>query len=568
MASWESHRVVDIVDEIDEERYVLPVIQRELVWGEEKMELLFDSLLKGNSFGSIIVIEEDRETKPLFASRRFSKDGETVVSQTCLKLVQKQYFVIDGQQRLQSFYIGLRGSVNGKSLFFDLFSDYKNEYEFQFSKDERNLPEKIKDDRPIKECYWVLVRDLCRNLKDAGVDDRVVSKRYICQKENISDEQKEFIESNIAAFCRNVLSAKTVGVAKVYIDKTKPESENKQKIVELFRRLNDGGTKLSAMDLIASTLKAFDFRMENFLRSCQREFADIGLTSENLIKLLFLLQGNNTKEMTAIENSDASFAIENEARIKNALDSTRKFLKCSKTYDFYKESNRSFIPLYFIVYHLFYKNISDDCLKNYWDDWETTNEDFIPLKQWLYHSLLNGVFRSKGAGWIPYKTGIKKIFDEVQKAKGEIFPLQKLLDVYVNYPLKNFTLAYNSSTIDLLDAQFVFYLMYDFSQSVRSNDVDHIMPKNILREKGFGWDKINSIKNYQLLDVPTNRGEKNGKSFRDWINNPIYVGDKSNYMSFHLIPVDESLWSEENFEAFANARGELIAEKIRKCVGK
>lgn len=38
MASWESHRVVDIVDEIDEERYVLPVIQRELVWGEENLQ--------------------------------------------------------------------------------------------------------------------------------------------------------------------------------------------------------------------------------------------------------------------------------------------------------------------------------------------------------------------------------------------------------------------------------------------------------------------------------------------------------------------------------------------------
>ncbi|NLC93319.1 MAG: DUF262 domain-containing protein, partial [Treponema sp.] len=75
MASWKPFRVADVVAEIDEEKYVLPVIQRELVWTEEKMELLFDSLLKGNSFGGIIVIEEDKDSKPLFASRSFTKDG-------------------------------------------------------------------------------------------------------------------------------------------------------------------------------------------------------------------------------------------------------------------------------------------------------------------------------------------------------------------------------------------------------------------------------------------------------------------------------------------------------------
>ena len=49
------------------------------------------------------------------------------------------------------------------------------------------------------------------------------------------------------------------------------------------------------------------------------------------------------------------------------------------------------------------------------------------------------------------------------------------------------------------------------------------MPKNILESKGYDWAKINSLKNYQLLDYATNRGEKNGKAFSEWINNPNYV---------------------------------------------
>ena len=73
MANWESFRVVDIISEIDEEKYVLPVMQRELVWSMEKMELLFDSLLKSNSFGSIIVIEEDEDSPTMFALEHLQK---------------------------------------------------------------------------------------------------------------------------------------------------------------------------------------------------------------------------------------------------------------------------------------------------------------------------------------------------------------------------------------------------------------------------------------------------------------------------------------------------------------
>ncbi len=51
MAEWEALKIHDVVQDINNNIIVLPVIQRSLVWDEEKMELLFDSLLKGNSFG-------------------------------------------------------------------------------------------------------------------------------------------------------------------------------------------------------------------------------------------------------------------------------------------------------------------------------------------------------------------------------------------------------------------------------------------------------------------------------------------------------------------------------------
>ena len=88
------------------------------------------------------------------------------------------------------------------------------------------------------------------------------------------------------------------------------------------------------------------------------------------------------------------------------------------------------------------------------------------------------------------------------------------------------------------------------------------MPKNILEEKKYAYNDINSIKNFQLLDYGTNRGEKNGKAFSVWVNNPEYVKDKQLYLETHLIPRDESLWNEDKFPEFKEERAKLIVEKI------
>lgn len=181
----------------------------------------------------------------------------------------------------------------------------------------------------------------------------------------------------------------------------------------------------------------------------------------------------------------------------------------------------------------------------------------------MFNSLINGVFRSKGAGWIPYKTGIRKLLEEIKKHKNSAFPINELYQVYLTHPI-TFTTTYDSSNLDQLDSSFVYYLMYDLARQIRVNDIDHMMPKSILERNGVDILKINTIKNFKLLDYGTNRGEKNAKPFADWVNNPQFVADKSAYIRTHLVPTDETLWSENNFDNFAEARGKLILEKVLK----
>ena len=256
MAIWKSYRISDIITEIEDEKFVLPVIQRRLVWDEEKMEMLFDTLLKGDSFGGIMVIREEKGTKPLFNFRPFTKDGEPIPSRQIDKLTHLQHFVIDGQQRLQTFYIGLKGSINGRVLYFDIFSEYDTEFEFKFENDETKLPKQSKDNngRTIHEHNWFLASNLLRRLKETNDEYQVANEIIKSQNEN-DDTKKTHIIKNVKAFYKNVIIVEALGVSKVFVNRALDDTTNRQKIVELFRRLNDGGTKLSSFDLVASILK-------------------------------------------------------------------------------------------------------------------------------------------------------------------------------------------------------------------------------------------------------------------------------------------------------------------------
>ena len=562
MAIWKAYRISDVITEVEDEKFVLPVIQRRLVWDEEKMELLFDTLLKGDSFGGIMVIVEEKGSKPLFNYRPFTKDGGIIPSREIDKLTQQQLFVIDGQQRIQSFYIGLKGSINGKVMYFDLFSDFNSEFEFKFENSETKLPKQCKDnaERTVPEHYWYLVSSLLKRLKDTNDEDQVADEIILSNK--IEDgTKKKHIRKNVKAFYKNVITAETFGISQVSINKTFDEVSNKQRIVELFRRLNDGGTKLSSFDLVASILKGFSWEMEGFLEKMLDEYKDIGLSQDNLIKLIFLLQDDHKKEMASIEAKDAEFAITNKERINCTLKSVKDFLIHAKLYNYYRDGNRSFIPLFIIAYHLFHKEIKTEPLAVYFDNFDAGNVDFPIMYEWIYHSLLNGVFRSRGAGWVAYKTGVRKLLAEIKKHKKNDFPKQELFNVYVEHPVV-FTQSYDAENLDNLDRSFLYYLMYDRNQTIRSQDIDHIMPRSILANLKYGWDDINSIKNFQLIDYGTNRGIKNGKPFKEWMNN--YISDKPSFVKRHLIPDEEGVWEEARFSDFIEIRAGLILAKISK----
>ena len=567
MANWKPMTVRDIITEIKDRKVVLPVIQRRLEWPAEKMEMLFDSLFKQNPFGSIICIEEEKGFPPLFAHRPFTLDGTYTSSiQTDVVNDSNLLLVIDGQQRLQSFYIGLCGTYNGMMLYYDLFSDYENyEHDFCFTDPDKPLPSKNTDRRGIAACFWYPASTLFNRLRERA-NPNLVAKDIIAAKGITDQEEQEYIRENVKAFYERIFADESIGISKMNARMSDDISEDRQRVTELFRRLNFEGMKLSTLDLVASLLKSFDYRMEHFIDEVCRENSSIGIDQDVLIRLLLILNDRPGISIMNLESGDAKFATDNMERIKNTMAALKVFLKASGNENWFDTGQsaikRSAIPLYFLAYHIFHSGYGDDELLHMFDRFDVSDKNFRSMSMWLKMSILNKVFRT-GCGWKPDTTGIKKLHEVMCRNKGHDFPAEELFALY-RERLHKFINERDitTSNLDDLDQEYVFYLMYNGTtrSSIRFEDKDHIHPRSLLEKKGVNSVKINNIGNLQLIDSASNRGRKNDKPLSEWLEE---VDGKAAYIERHLIPDEPRLWDVKEFYEFLRERQKKIIAKIK-----
>ena len=87
----------------------LPNIQRAFVWKEEQIERLYDSILREYPIGTLLIWK----TKDSIKRRKFIDVYKHSIKLTDFYHTEDdevKMLVLDGQQRLQSLFIGLRGS--------------------------------------------------------------------------------------------------------------------------------------------------------------------------------------------------------------------------------------------------------------------------------------------------------------------------------------------------------------------------------------------------------------------------------------------------------------------------
>ena len=578
MAKWDSYTVKDVLANIQAKKLLLPIIQRELVWNEEKIKALFQTLCIGDSFGGIMTVRDMKGEgrKPLFDVRSFVPDyvstndymsNEIEFSQSDIE------YVVDGQQRLSAILMGVLGSYNGKKLYFNLFGDYANgEYVFEFAKAKEDLPKTWRDESDDTEhpTWWEPVTGLNARIADTPDVNELCDILLEDYGSEISAELKERVTRNIGRIHAALIADRCVGICEVALtrkQKSKDDetvrAENRLRVVNLFRKLNQGGTVLSGIELMRSVLKALSSENEVFLNKIKTQYEDIGLDQDGIIKYVFLLQDQTAKEITNITKDDSDFICNNQERIYASLDALRRFLEKSKLLDYVKKWRPSTVPLYLLAYYLYYRNESNDLLREFFDA-DVSSENVRAINKWLRLSFLNRVFQ-RGRGWNPDRTGRRLIHEILSKAKGGNFPVSQIFELYQKR-LHWFDLEPMDDEMRLnsYDRAFVYYSIYGEGVLKRNNDADHIIAKHLLENAGLQADKINTISNYQLLFFRENRS-KQDDDLSVWLDN-VFKGDPDKILSFvksHFIPEDKTLWTVKNYDRFIAERRKKIVEQLK-----
>ena len=118
MATYIPKHIFEIIEDIEDQKIVLPAIQREYVWledGEEGICNLFESLMRNYPIGTFLFwnIKKERiNVSGIILNSFISQYDEQKDIKRGDKInVEKDEYlaVLDGQQRLTSLYIGLCG---------------------------------------------------------------------------------------------------------------------------------------------------------------------------------------------------------------------------------------------------------------------------------------------------------------------------------------------------------------------------------------------------------------------------------------------------------------------------
>lgn len=259
---------------IDENVLTLPAIQRKFVWDCDRIERLFDSLMRGYPIGTFLFWRIKEERRNDYAFYQFIKDYHARDSARNTRSARPRLGdrdligVLDGQQRLTSMYIALQGSYTLKRKYargdrddaYQRLELYLNilhapqdpdegdengrqgasRYQFRFL-----TTEDAKAVTP--DTLWFRVRDVlqCKKLAEIHAAYRDLERRYPVLTASPENPASELLTTLFDCLCKE----ENVNYFEV-------DADSLDEIVDIFVRVNSAGMQLSRTDLMFSTIVA------------------------------------------------------------------------------------------------------------------------------------------------------------------------------------------------------------------------------------------------------------------------------------------------------------------------
>lgn len=533
MSKYNSISIKEAMESIATNGYLLPAIQRKFVWDTNQIEMLFDSIMKGYPINSFMLWKvTDKNIRENYKFYQFicnytEKFGENN-TEASTKLIDKDFYaVIDGQQRLNSLYIGLNGTYRYKK---------PNKH---WTCDEKNMP--------TRRLYLDLSKPLQTLIDNEKVYNFVFKSREELENDNSDSHWFEVSKIislhdlggvnqylNEHSLSNNVFAVQTLSnlLNKIFneeiINYYVIAEQNLDKVLEVFLRTNRGGTSLSFSDLLMSIASAnwqkFDARDE--IKSIRDEIFNYGnpkfdVTQDFILKSILVLSDSDVRFKLDNFGRDNVISFESQwADIRESLVATFKLFEQIGYNDSSLRAKNAAIP---VAYYIKKNQLADSITKTTYDI-----EEKKKISKWLTMSLLKGIFGGHSDGTLV------KMREVIKNTSTSKFPMQELYDAFKNDMDRNY--YFDEESIQNLlyaqyrsnQAEFVLMLLYPdvVVNHGKSIAEDHMHPKTIFEDQekrikfGLPDDKdkfpngyftdvrfYNSVLNLQLLEENENKSK-------------------------------------------------------------
>lgn len=568
------------LDNIASNKYVLPAIQREFVWSPEQICKLFDSVMQGYPFGEFLFWRIEPERSADYRYYGFVREYHQRNNPHCPDLGplpnQEIIAVLDGQQRLTAFNIGLRGSMSIKlpyrwwsssdafprrvlalNLLADLDRDEEgSRYVFDFV-DESDIGHK-------GNSLWFKVSDILTMESGPDMNDWILNH-------TLENKQQRRAFRILDQLHNAVHTKPTVA----YYEEKNQDIEH---VLSIFIRRNSGGTTLSYSDLLLSIATSqwstLDARKEvhQLVDDLNSIGPGLGLTKDFVLKAGLMLTDIASVGFQVRNFTQANMkTIENNwPKIRDALTETVQLVT---GFGFNENSIRAASALLPISYYLYQIDAPRDFYSNGHYD-----EDRKIIRKWLILSILkaSGIW---GSGLDTLLTALR---EDLQITHHGHFPYTEMRTTMVK---RGRSLEFTEEEIeDLADMKYgdrrIFALLALMSPFVDTRNhhfhIDHVFPKSYfttrsLQKTGIEdkhhdemLDCADRIGNLQLLDGTTNL-EKQAIPPADWIRERY---PKENERQHHcdLYYLGEIPTDLKGFMGFYTARRNRLQNNIAELV--
>lgn len=517
-----------LLDKVKNHDYILPAIQREFVWRPDQICQLFDSLLQGYPFGTFLFWKIKNENLSQYQFFDFMCNYHQRDRIHCEKLIitndQDRIAVLDGQQRMTALNIGLRGSYTWKTqgkwwkspdafvkrrLYLNLLKSPQLEddthYEFDFLSEEES---KYSDEYH----QWFLVP---RVLEIDPYDIHgEISKMDLPKGRDVE-------AGKMVSHLHNIIHNKQL--VTYYLE----EGQELSKVLNIFIRMNSGGTPLSYSDLLLSIAVAqwqkLDAREEihNLVDEMNRVGDGFNFSKDLVLKAGLML--SELKVAFKVENFNKSNMALLEQNWTEISSSLRLGVNLLSSFGFCSSTLKADSVLLPVAYYLHCRNLDANYLSH-----SKYASDRLLIRTWLIKTLLkSGIW---GSGLDSLLTSFRSI---IKNCNEERFPAP---EITVFMAENGKSLRFEEEEMQsLLDMDYgnprIFPLLsllfpgHDFSHHFH---VDHIFPKSRftksqLKKAGIDDDKkleewidmANRVPNLQLLEGGQNN-DKRQKMPHDW----------------------------------------------------